>query len=133
MQAYYLGPVGFMRLAKQVLHRAARGVYSLERARHGRQQVFDRLLAALCVGSRFGTCLAKPCLGQMKKRLIVLAQRLGAQRCECIAERRFGALPRLLLFRMGAALALQLDLKTNQRWSGHQPRNESSERQPDGN
>ena len=62
----------------------------LQRFRHRREQVLDRLFAGVDIGGRFSARLAQPRFGEIEKRPIVGVQRLGGQRLECLAQLRFG-------------------------------------------
>ena len=59
-----------------LLRAAALGVLDLavhlvQRLRHRREQLFDRLLARVDVGGGFGARLLQPRFGEMQERLIV--------------------------------------------------------------
>ena len=80
----------------------------LERLRHRREQILDRLLARVDVAGRLGARLAQPRFGEMEKRFVVGLERLGAQRRKRVAEPRFGVCVGLQPFGVDGAIALQL-------------------------
>ena len=87
------------------------GVHPLEGLRHRREQVLDGFLARVDVRVGFGTRLLEPRFGELEKRLVVLAERLRAERFERFAEPRFGVLPRLEPLGMQRAFLLELGLQ----------------------
>ena len=58
----------------------------IERLRHRREQILDRLLARVDVGGRFGARFAQPRFGEIEKCPVVGLERLGAESLEGVAE-----------------------------------------------
>ncbi len=87
-------------------------VHLVQRLRHRRQQLFDGLLARVDVRGGFGPRLLQARFGEMQERLIVGAQRLGAERLERFAKTTFGLLIGLEPLGMDGAIAVELRLET---------------------
>ena len=111
---------------RAALRAAALGVLDLavhlvQRLRHRREQLFDRLLARVDVGGRFGPRLLQPRLGEMQERLVVGLERLGAERLERFAQPAFGVLIGLQPLGMNGAISFELGLETGLRGTRGQP------------
>ena len=65
-------------------------IHLLERLRHRRQQIFDRLLARVDVAGRLGARFAQPRFGEDEERFVVGLERVGAEGLKGFAQPRFG-------------------------------------------
>ena len=65
-------------------------VHLLERLRHRRQQILDRLLARVDVAGGLRARFAQTRFGQREERFVVGLERVGAERLERVAQLRLG-------------------------------------------
>src|SRR5207247_143246 len=98
-------------------------VHLLERLRHGREQILDRLPARVDVAGRLGACFAQARFGQREERLVVGVEGVSTERLERVAQLGFGVVVRLQPLGVDGAILLELGSKTGPCGPGREPAN----------
>src|SRR5262249_52645674 len=106
-------------------------VHVIESLRHRGEQVFDRFLARVDVGLRFGARLLEARLREREELLVVALERLGAERAEGVAQLGFGVLVRLQAFGVNRAIPFDFVLEAHLAGTSGQPADEDAYRKTD--